>query len=53
MYLKTRNHVNIINLLMKYEQRFKDETKQDWRLRAYLDSIFAMLDEEETIFGHL
>jgi len=54
MVCKGKNHINIVNLLDKYERRFQaNSSNHDWRLGQYLKTIFEMLDEEEQSVGKL
>ncbi|KAI7697490.1 hypothetical protein SSS_00259 [Sarcoptes scabiei] len=49
--LKCKNHINILNLMSKIEERFKNQP--DWRVEQYLKSLLQMLNEEECKNGKL
>lgn len=51
---RSKNHINIMNLLTKCECRFQQiKDKSDWRLEQYIKSIFQMLEQEEIKTGKL
>ncbi|KAH9416607.1 SNAP receptor use1 [Dermatophagoides pteronyssinus] len=51
---RSKNHINIMNLLSKCEYRFQQiNDKSDWRLEQYIKSIFQMLEQEEMNTGKL